>query len=148
MPTAPHSGRGITPHTRRIRVPGHPVAVPVRVLEPPGERAGWLVWAHGGSWRGGSARAWHHACAELAGVAGVTVVSVDYRLAPTHRHPAALLDVLTVLSFAQEAAAADGSTRPGAPTAAPARTSPPGSAALRLTTASRLSTARRRRRPT
>lgn len=70
--------------------------VPVRVLQP--ERpAGSLVWAHGGSWQRGSAQAWHEPCADLAARSGWTVVSVDYRLAPAHVHPAALDDVCTVL---------------------------------------------------
>ena len=90
MLTMPHLSGGIAWHTTQIRVPSHPVTVPVRVLEPSGPRSGLLVWAHGGSWRSGSAQAWHHACADLAKTAGVTVVSVDYRLAPGHRHPAAL----------------------------------------------------------
>jgi acetyl esterase len=91
-------------HLSQIRTGNKSTAVPVRVHEPPGPRTGWLVWAHGGSWHSGSARAWHHACAELATFAGVTVVSVDYRLAPTHRHPAATLDVLAVLSWTAERA--------------------------------------------
>jgi len=80
----------------------------VRVIAPGGPRTGWLVWAHGGSWHSGSAQAWHHACADLAAIAGVTVVGVDYRLAPQHRHPAALHDIVAVLAWAQQQAAGEG----------------------------------------
>jgi acetyl esterase/lipase len=107
MPATSRPGRRIAWHTTRVRVPGHPVDVPVRVLEPSGPRTGWLVWAHGGSWRSGSAQAWHHPCAELAATSGATVLSVDYRLAPGHRHPAALLDVLAVLTWAVQLAGGD-----------------------------------------
>ncbi|MGW2588369.1 alpha/beta hydrolase [Streptomyces virginiae] len=63
---------------------------------------GWLVWAHGGSWRAGSARDWHGATAELAHHSGFAVVSVDYRLAPEVRHPAMVEDVLSALAWAGE----------------------------------------------
>ncbi|MEV6308419.1 alpha/beta hydrolase [Streptomyces sp. NPDC051840] len=80
-------------------------AVPVRVYRPAtstrAPSAGWLVWAHGGSWQYGSAADWHGTTASLAALSGWTVVSVDYRLAPAHRHPAALLDVLTALDWAR-----------------------------------------------
>lgn len=82
--------------------------VPVRVIEPRGRTAGWLVWAHGGSWHRGSAQDWHHPCADLAATAGVTVASVDYRLAPQHRHPAALQDMVAALGWAARRAGADG----------------------------------------
>jgi acetyl esterase len=75
--------------------------VPVRVFRPAAPTAGWLVWAHGGSWHGGSVDAWHDACADLALRTGLTVASVEYRLAPRHRHPAAIQDVLTVMHWAQ-----------------------------------------------
>ncbi|MET9432448.1 alpha/beta hydrolase [Streptomyces sp. NPDC003036] len=93
-------------HPLRVRAARHDI--PVRVYRPEGGHAGWLVWGHGGSWRTGSLEGWHAACADLAGRSGCAVVSVDYRLAPQHRHPAALHDVLTVLDWAQERAAAEG----------------------------------------
>lgn len=81
-------------------VPGPGPAVPVRVFRPATAGQGWLVWAHGGSWHSGSAAAWQEPCEDLARRADVTVVSVDYRLAPTFPYPAALEDVLTVLTWA------------------------------------------------
>jgi acetyl esterase len=74
--------------------------VPVLLHLPDGPPdAGWLVWAHGGSWRSGSAAAWAPAVAGLARAAGAAVLSVDYRLAPAHRHPAALTDVLAAYDW-------------------------------------------------
>ncbi|MEU5880930.1 alpha/beta hydrolase fold domain-containing protein [Spirillospora sp. NPDC047279] len=79
---------------------GAGVRVPVRIYQADGAPRGWLVWAHGGSWTAGSAAGWHHATADLARAASATVVSVDYRLAPEHPHPAALLDVLAAMDLA------------------------------------------------
>ncbi|MFC4116608.1 alpha/beta hydrolase fold domain-containing protein [Nonomuraea zeae] len=103
--TTPHGGPS-TPPWSRLVLPG-PDPVAVRVHEPAagGERpAGRLVWAHGGSWQRGSAAEWHHATAALAARSGWQVISVDYRLAPRHRHPAAVRDVLTALTWAAEQA--------------------------------------------
>ena len=65
---------------------------------------GWLVWAHGGSWQGGSVERWHGPVTHLARVSGCTVVSTGYRLAPRYRHPAQLDDVLTAVAWASEQA--------------------------------------------
>lgn len=73
---------------------------PVRLFRPGTGAGGTLVWAHGGSWIGGSVAGWHEPCAELAGLSGWTVVSVGYRLAPVDPHPAALLDVAAVVGWA------------------------------------------------
>ncbi|MDP9865414.1 MULTISPECIES: alpha/beta hydrolase fold domain-containing protein [Streptosporangium] len=85
-----------------VTLPGPGHDVPARVYRPGHAPHGWLVWAHGGSWRAGSAAGWHAATADLAHAAGATVVSVDYRLAPAHRHPAALTDLLAAMDWAQE----------------------------------------------
>nr|ADK54883.1 esterase/lipase [uncultured soil bacterium] len=74
--------------------------VPARVFRPSNGRDEWLVWAHGGSWIRGSVEGWHEPCADLAVRSGCTVVSVEYRLAPRHPHPAALTDVLTIMDWA------------------------------------------------
>lgn len=76
--------------------------IPIRVFTPLGDDPpDVLVWAHGGSWVSGSVEEWHGPCALMAALAAVTVVSVDYRLAPMHHHPAALLDILAALDWAQ-----------------------------------------------
>jgi acetyl esterase len=52
-----------------------------------------VLYAHGGGFVTGNLDTGHAECVELARAAGCLVVSVDYRLAPEHRCPAALDDV-------------------------------------------------------
>jgi acetyl esterase len=53
-----------------------------------------LVYFHGGGWVVGSISSHDQACAMLAHNSGVRVLSVQYRLAPEHRFPAAPDDAL------------------------------------------------------
>jgi acetyl esterase/lipase len=66
--------------------------VPVRVYRPVEEPAPVLVYFHGGGWVYGGFVSHHGLCATLARLSGCVVCSVDYRLAPEHRFPAALDD--------------------------------------------------------
>ena len=79
-------------------VPGHGGAVPVRVYRPVGtdETLPALVWVHGGGWQyGGLDMPEADSVAQVvAATVPAIVVSVDYRLAPAHRFPAALDDVV------------------------------------------------------
>ncbi|MER7720884.1 alpha/beta hydrolase fold domain-containing protein [Streptomyces flaveolus] len=92
-----------------VTVPGR-TAVRARLHTPCGAAAsgGWLVWAHGGSWQRGSATDWHPVTHRLAALSGWQVLSIDYRLAPAYRHPAALEDTLTALGWARTRADAEG----------------------------------------
>ncbi|XP_013926927.1 PREDICTED: uncharacterized protein C1orf158 homolog [Thamnophis sirtalis] len=72
--------------------------VPVRLYLPKapaavGPRTG-IVYFHGGGWLFGSRGSQEHLCCYLARESGSVVVSVGYRLAPEHRHPAQLNDCL------------------------------------------------------
>ena len=69
--------------------------VPARVYVPHGaEEPGGpgLVFYHGGGFMVGSLNGYDPLCQRLAAVSGVRIVSVDYRLAPEHRYPAAVDD--------------------------------------------------------
>jgi len=58
-----------------------------------------LLWLHGGGFIGGSVADIDHACSRLARLAGVTVVSLEYRLAPEYPYPAALHDTYDALRW-------------------------------------------------
>jgi acetyl esterase len=52
-----------------------------------------IVFVHGGGWILGSLDSADETCRRIARYSGCAVVSVGYRLAPEHRHPAAVADV-------------------------------------------------------
>jgi acetyl esterase len=61
-----------------------------------------LVYYHGGGWVQGSLTSHDGSCRLLSHLAGIRVLSVDYRLAPEHRFPAAVEDALAAYAFAAE----------------------------------------------
>ncbi len=63
-----------------------------------------LVYFHGGGWVVGGLTSADTACRFLARHAGVSVLAVDYRLAPENRFPAAIDDALAAFRFAIEQA--------------------------------------------
>lgn len=73
-------------------VPGPAGAIPVRVYAPAGSRLPVLTYFHGGGWVTGSRQTHDGACRALANRAQCLLVSVDYRLAPEHKFPAAVED--------------------------------------------------------
>lgn len=75
------------------RLPGPAGDIPVRVYTPAGNGPlPLLIYFHGGGWVLGSLATHDGVCRALASGAGCVVVSVDYRLAPEHRYPAAAED--------------------------------------------------------
>jgi len=75
--------------------------VPVRVFEPHGGRdLPVLAYFHGGGWVLGSVRTHDQPCRVLAHLANCRVISVEYRLAPEHRFPAAVEDCWAVTAEA------------------------------------------------
>jgi acetyl esterase len=64
-----------------------------------------LVYYHGGGWVEGSAATHEPSCRLLSHLAGVRVLSVDYRLAPEHPFPAAADDALAAYLHARARAA-------------------------------------------
>ena len=55
-----------------------------------------VVYLHGGGFVVGGLDSHDDVCAEIRAATGLTVVAVDYRLSPEHRHPAALDDTIAV----------------------------------------------------
>ncbi|MFJ1566430.1 alpha/beta hydrolase fold domain-containing protein [Streptomyces erythrochromogenes] len=117
MATPTHSAAGQSRAQVRwehASIPSPSGPVPARVYRPAASAPqGWLVWAHGGSWRAGSAQDWHGPTAELARISGFAVASVDYRLVPEVRHPAMVEDVLAALAWAREQAVERAGERAG-----------------------------------
>jgi len=79
----------------------------VRCFEPDDATGAALVFFHGGGWVLGSVATHDAQCRRLARGTGATVVSVEYRLAPEHRFPAAFDDA-TAVTFAVLDGAVDG----------------------------------------
>jgi acetyl esterase len=73
-----------------LSVPGPGGEIPVRVYLP--RNSGpvpILVYLHGGGWVAGNVDAYDATCRALTNAAACAVVSVEYRLAPEHKFPAA-----------------------------------------------------------
>ena len=58
-----------------------------------------ILYLHGGGFVVGGLESHDDVCAEIRGTTGLTVVAVDYRLSPEHRHPAAFDDACAVARF-------------------------------------------------
>ncbi|TWO68103.1 alpha/beta hydrolase [Caenimonas sedimenti] len=93
-----------------LAIPGTGGPIPARLIRPPGsgndERLPVLVFFHGGGWVIGDLDTHDTLCRELANGAGCAVLSVDYRLAPEHRFPAAAEDAIAALGWVASNAAA------------------------------------------
>jgi acetyl esterase len=66
--------------------------IPVRIFVPADATPHWIVYFHGGGGVIGSIRSSEPVTRLIAAQTGCTVASVDYRLGPEHRHPAAIED--------------------------------------------------------
>jgi acetyl esterase len=90
-PPAPQIGE-----VRDITADGPLGAIPLRVYRPGGvsdsRRLPALVYFHGGGWVIGDLETHDVLCRQLTAEAGVSVISVDYRLAPEHKFPASVDD--------------------------------------------------------
>jgi len=64
------------------------------------EHAGTIVWFHGGGWCVGDLDGFDRVARQIANASGHLCLSVDYRLAPEHPHPAALQDASAALAWA------------------------------------------------
>lgn len=77
-------------------VEGH--EIPVRIYRPNLEpNQPCCLFMHGGGFVVGNIETHHDWVAELAHLSAVTIISIDYRLSPEYRYPAALHDVRDVL---------------------------------------------------
>lgn len=76
--------------------------IPARLYRPladPAERLPALIYFHGGGWVVGDLDTHDGPCRWLANAGRCAVVSVDYRLAPEHKFPAAVDDAIAAASW-------------------------------------------------
>ena len=72
------------------RIPGRGgEEIPLRIVEPAAQSRGAYLHIHGGGWTLGAADLQDPTLKAAANATGLTIVSVDYRLAPEHPYPAA-----------------------------------------------------------
>ncbi|MDQ0588042.1 alpha/beta hydrolase [Variovorax paradoxus] len=97
---------------RDLKADGPHGTIPVRLYRPLGSTARAalpvLVYFHGGGWVIGDLDTHDVLCRSLANGAGCAVVSIDYRMGPEHRFPAAVDDVLAATRWVRREAAALG----------------------------------------
>ncbi|KQU64944.1 esterase [Aminobacter sp. DSM 101952] len=90
---------GVSAETTAIAASGRDVAI--RIYRMAGQSSEAVVlYFHGGGFILGGLDSHDDVCAELCGRTGYEVVSVDYRLAPEHRHPAAFDDSMAAFEWA------------------------------------------------
>ncbi len=85
-------------------VPGPDGEIPVRISTPhdAADPPAVVVYFHGGGWVVGDLDTHDRTTQRLAQATGAVVVSVDYRLAPEHRFPAAADDAYAATQWATE----------------------------------------------
>jgi acetyl esterase len=84
-------------------IPGPAGEIPVRIYTPEGDGPfPVLVYFHGGGWVICTLDTHDGQCRSLANGAGCVVVSVDYRLAPEHKFPAAPEDCYAATTWVAE----------------------------------------------
>jgi acetyl esterase len=88
-----------------LAIPGPAGDVPARVYRPRAGDLPTLVFFHGGGWVIGDLDTHDLTCRTLARDCDTVVVSVDYRLAPEHRFPAAVDDAEVAARWVAERAA-------------------------------------------
>jgi acetyl esterase len=92
--------KSVTP----LAIPSPTGPIPARLYTPPRLRktnglAPCLVFFHGGGWVIGDLDSHDVVCRKLADEGELIVVSVDYRLAPEHKFPAAVEDAVTATKW-------------------------------------------------
>ncbi|WP_119165840.1 alpha/beta hydrolase [Algihabitans albus] len=91
---------------RDLDAPGPAGDIRLRLYRPEAvERPGVLLYFHGGGYVFGDLDSHDAVCADLAAGSAAAVLSLDYRLAPEHRFPAAVEDARAGLTWLLQTAA-------------------------------------------
>lgn len=74
--------------------------IPVRLYEKRANHSNKIiVFAHGGGWIQGNLETHDYLCRKMVNVLGLNVLAVNYRLAPEHKFPIPLQDVISVYKW-------------------------------------------------
>ncbi len=89
---------------REEQIPAPEGLLPCRIYAPisPIEKSPTIIYFHPGGWVIGDLNTGHSYCTELCSRAAATVVSIDYRLAPENKFPAAVEDAMTAYEWVLE----------------------------------------------
>lgn len=88
---------------RDLTMPGPGGALPLRLYRPiAGKMLPALVYFHGGGWVVGSIETHDTVCRHLAVRAECAVISVEYRMGPEHKFPAAVEDCIAATEWVAE----------------------------------------------
>jgi acetyl esterase len=82
-----------------LAIPGPHAPIPIRVFRPEGEDLPIIVFFHGGVFVLGGLEMHEPVLRRLANAIPAVVVTVDYRLAPAHRFPAAVDDAFAAVEW-------------------------------------------------
>jgi acetyl esterase len=85
-----------------LTVPGPAGGITIRRYRPTSQPVGTVVYLHGGGWVLGTLDDYDRPLKALAVQSGCDVFSVDYRMAPEHRFPAATDDALAAVRWVGE----------------------------------------------
>jgi acetyl esterase len=88
---------GVVVETSAIETSTHDI--PIRIYRSAPQPAATVLYIHGGGFILGGLDSHDDVCAELCARTGHEVVSVDYRLAPEHLHPAAFDDAMSAFAW-------------------------------------------------
>lgn len=88
-------------HVEDFRLPVSGGEIGLRLYRPVPQAPALIVWAHGGGFVLGSVNEIDDFARALAKDSGCAIVSVDYRLAPEHKFPTAVDDLLQATQWVQ-----------------------------------------------
>ncbi|ESY83751.1 lipase/esterase [Mesorhizobium sp. LNHC221B00] len=88
---------GVAVETSAIATSTHDI--PIRLYRSARQAAATVLYIHGGGFILGGLDSHDDVCAEFCARTGYEVVSVDYRLAPEHLHPAAFDDAMSAFEW-------------------------------------------------
>lgn len=100
----------VVAEVKDLNAPGAAGPIPLRLYRPAvgGPALPVLVYFHGGGWVIGNIDTHDVLCRQIANASGCAVVSVDYRVAPESRYPAAVDDCLAATQWVHQNAASLG----------------------------------------